>query len=374
MSAKYQSAMQRAIDISAQSLGVSSPNPPVGAVLINDAGVVIAEGTTQPAGQPHAEAVALKEAGERARGATMVCTLEPCAHTGRTGPCTSALIAAGVARVVYAVSEQNRAAAGGGQLLLAAGIEVLGDYHAPQAAAGPLRYWLHAQRTGRPYVSWKMAASLDGQSAAADGTSQWITSDEARTEVHQLRSRIDAILVGAGTVRTDNPQLTARTSGGQLRARQPLRVVISNSARLPATATVFDDSAPTLLAIGAGVSHEQAQSFPCPVLQSTGPVSEGVDLAALLGELYQRGVVHALLEGGPTLAGSFISANLVDEVIAYVAPKLLLSGMWPALRGYGVESIADAINLDFDDVSRVGPDLRITARLISSITRTSTQD
>lgn len=367
---RYEAAMRRAIDISADALGLSSPNPPVGAVLIDESGASISEGTTRPVGGPHAEIVALAQAGDRARGATMVCTLEPCAHTGRTGPCASALIAAGVRRVVYAVGEQNGVAAGGGQMLREAGIEVVAGCCSDQAARGPLRYWLHAQRTGRPYVSWKLAASLDGQSAAADGSSQWITSAAARNEVHQLRSVSDAIIVGAGTVRADDPQLTSRKSDGELRPRQPLRVVISNSAQISPNAKVFDGGAPTLLALGAGVSHERAHSFPCQVVQSAGSTAEGVDLGALLRELHERGVVHALVEGGPTLAGSFIAVSLVDEIIAYVAPKLLLSGMWPALRGYGVETIADAIELEFDEVTRVGPDLRITC----SIVRTSTQD
>lgn len=367
---RYEAAMRRAIDISADALGLSSPNPPVGALLIDESGASIGEGATQPVGGPHAEIVALAQAGDRARGATMVCTLEPCAHTGRTGPCATALIAAGVRRVVYAVGEQNGVAAGGRQMLGAAGVEVVADYCSDQAERGPLRYWLHAQRTGRPYVSWKMAASLDGQSAAADGSSQWITSAAAREEVHHLRAVSDAIIVGAGTVRADDPQLTSRKSNGELRSHQPLRVVISNSAQISPHAKVFGGGARTLLALGPRVSHERAQSFPCQVVQSAGPIAEGVDLEALLREMYDRGVVHALLEGGPTLAGSFIASDLVDEIIAYVAPKLLLSGMWPALRGYGVETIADAIELEFDDVTRVGPDLRIT----SSIVRTLTQD
>ncbi|BFU43805.1 bifunctional diaminohydroxyphosphoribosylaminopyrimidine deaminase/5-amino-6-(5-phosphoribosylamino)uracil reductase RibD [Krasilnikovia sp. MM14-A1004] len=340
-------AMGRAIALAARGLGTTSPNPVVGCLLLSADGEVVGEGFHAYAGGPHAEIVALAQAGERARGGTAVVTLEPCNHTGRTGPCVNALVAAGIRRVVIAVDDPNPAAAGGAAALRAAGVEVVTGFRRPEAEEGNVA-WLTAVRRGRPYVTWKFAATLDGRSAAADGTSQWITSAPARTDVHTLRSTVDAIVVGVGTVLADDPQLTVRDlRDGSLAITQPLRVVVDSAGRTPATARVRDASAPTWIATAAELG--------------TGPDGRA-DLSALLTTLYARGVRGVLLEGGPTLAGAFLAAGLVDRVIGYVAPKLLGAGL-TALVDAGVATIAEAIDLELIEVVQVGTDLRFTATL-----------
>jgi diaminohydroxyphosphoribosylaminopyrimidine deaminase / 5-amino-6-(5-phosphoribosylamino)uracil reductase len=334
-------AMRRALDLAALGLGATSPNPSVGAVILDAAGQPVGEGHTAPAGGPHAEVVALARAGERARGGTAVVTLEPCDHTGRTGPCTKALLAAGIGRVVVAVRDPHAVAAGGADTLRAAGVAVEVGVRAAEAGH-LLRYWLTAVRRSRPYVIWKYAASLDGRSAAADRTSRWITSPEARADVHALRGTVDAIMAGVGTVLADDPALTVRVPGLE---RRPLRVVVDSAGRTPTTAKVHDGAAPIWVATAAEVG--------------AGPDGR-VDLGKLLTTLYDRGVRAALLEGGPTLAGTFLAAGLVDEVVGYVAPKLLGAG--PAALGpAGVHTIAGALDLTLTDVTRIGPDLRLTA-------------
>ncbi|WP_345637773.1 bifunctional diaminohydroxyphosphoribosylaminopyrimidine deaminase/5-amino-6-(5-phosphoribosylamino)uracil reductase RibD [Rugosimonospora acidiphila] len=333
--------MDRALDLAARGLGSTSPNPSVGAVILAADGTVAGEGRTAPAGGPHAEVAALTAAGDRARGGTAVVTLEPCDHTGRTGPCTQALIAAGVTRVVYAVADPNPLAAGGADTLRGAGVDIargLGE----QRAGHLSRYWRTAVRRGHPYVIWKYAATLDGRSAAADGTSKWITSERARADVHALRGEMDAIIAGIGTVLADDPALTVRVPGLH---RAPLRVVVDAAGRTPPGARVLDDAAPTWIATAAEV----------------GAGADGrVDLEKLLAALYTRGVRAALIEGGPTLAGAFLAAGLVDEVVGYVAPKLLGEGL-AASGPAGVTTISAAIDLELTDVTRMGPDLRITA-------------
>jgi diaminohydroxyphosphoribosylaminopyrimidine deaminase/5-amino-6-(5-phosphoribosylamino)uracil reductase len=343
--ASVDEAMSRAIALAARGLGTTSPNPVVGCVILDTQGAVVGEGFHAYAGGPHAEIVALAQAGERARGGTAVVTLEPCDHTGRTGPCTLALIHAGVAKVVVAVADPNPVAGGGAQTLREAGVEVVTGVREGEAEEGNIA-WLTAVRRGRPYVIWKYAATLDGRSAAADGTSMWITSEAARMDVHKLRGTVDAVVVGVGTVLADNPRLTARNlRDGSLNIRQPLRVVVDSSGRTPEDARVRDGAAPTWVVTAAEVG--------------TGPDGR-VDLVALLAGLHHRGVRAALLEGGPTLAGGFLAAGLVDKIIGYVAPKLLGAGS-PALAGAGVHTIAEAIDLDYTEITQVGPDLRFTA-------------
>ncbi|MCX4473152.1 bifunctional diaminohydroxyphosphoribosylaminopyrimidine deaminase/5-amino-6-(5-phosphoribosylamino)uracil reductase RibD [Micromonospora sp. NBC_01655] len=338
-------AMRRAIALAARGLGTASPNPVVGCVLLDPDGEVVGEGFHAYAGGPHAEIVALAQAGLRARGGTAVVTLEPCDHTGRTGPCSHALIAAGVARVVVAVPDPDPVAAGGAVTLRAAGLQVEFGVRAAEAEAGNVA-WLTSVRRGRPYVIWKFAATLDGRSAAADGTSMWITSEAARADVHALRGTVDAVIAGVGTVLADDPRLTVRNPrDGTPAIRQPLRVVVDSLGRTPAGAQVRDGAAPTWIATAAQVG--------------AGPDGR-VDLPALLAELHRRGVRAALLEGGPSLAGAFLAAGLVDRVVGYVAPRLLGAGP-TALADAGVTTIADAIDLELTDVTQVGPDLRITA-------------
>ncbi|MCW2549174.1 MAG: ribD [Mycobacterium sp.] len=326
------SAMRRAIELAARGLGSTSPNPVVGCVILAADGGVAGEGWHAHAGGPHAEIAALADAGERARGATAVVTLEPCAHTGRTGPCTEALMAAGIHRVVYAVTDPNPAMAGGAEALRAGGVEVEGGVLVSEAARGN-EAWLHVMRTGRPFVIWKYAASLDGQVAAADGSSRWITGPDARRDVHRLRSEVDAIAVGVGTVLADDPQLTVRPQSPQGAVRQPLRVVFDRSGRTPPGARVHDAAAETVI------------------------TAESPEVA--LAQLRQRGVVSVLLEGGPTLAGAFWAGGLIDKVIGYYAPALLGSGRYPVLIGGGIDTIAAAGRLVLDDVTRLGDDVRL---------------
>ncbi|NBE84401.1 bifunctional diaminohydroxyphosphoribosylaminopyrimidine deaminase/5-amino-6-(5-phosphoribosylamino)uracil reductase RibD [Micromonospora rubida] len=338
-------AMRRAIALAARGLGTASPNPVVGCVLLDPDGEVVGEGFHAYAGGPHAEIVALAQAGRRARGGTAVVTLEPCDHTGRTGPCSHALITAGVARVVVAVPDPDPVAAGGAATLRAAGVRVEFGVRAAEAEAGNVA-WLTSVRRGWPYVVWKFAATLDGRSAAADGTSMWITSEDARADVHALRGTVDAVVAGVGTVLADDPRLTVRNlRDGTLAIRQPLRVVVDSLGRTPAGARVRDGAAETWIATAAQVGADP---------------DGRVDLPALLAELHRRGVRAALLEGGPTLAGAFLAAGLVDRVVGYVAPRLLGAGP-TALAGAGVTTIADAIDLEITDVTQIGPDLRITA-------------
>jgi diaminohydroxyphosphoribosylaminopyrimidine deaminase/5-amino-6-(5-phosphoribosylamino)uracil reductase len=338
-------AMRRAIALAARGLGTTSPNPMVGCVLLDPDGEVVGEGFHAYAGGPHAEIVALAQAGRRARGGTAVVTLEPCDHLGRTGPCSTALVRAGVARVVIAVPDPNPVASGGAHTLRDAGVQVDIGVRADEAEAGNLA-WLTSMRRGWPHVIWKFAATLDGRSAAADGTSMWITSEAARIDVHALRGTVDAVVVGVGTVLADDPRLTVRNlRDGTMAIRQPLRVVVDSSGRTPADAQVRDGAARTWVATAAEVG--------------AGPDGR-VDLPALLAALHGRGVRAVLLEGGPRLAGAFLAAGLVDRVVGYLAPRLLGAGP-TALLDAGVGTIADAIDLEITDVTQVGPDLRITA-------------
>ncbi|WP_377642897.1 bifunctional diaminohydroxyphosphoribosylaminopyrimidine deaminase/5-amino-6-(5-phosphoribosylamino)uracil reductase RibD [Oryzobacter terrae] len=333
---EHTALMQRALD--AARLGPEAdPNPRVGCVVIDRDGRVVGTGHHRGAGTAHAEVDALARTGGLARGGTALVTLEPCDHTGRTGPCTRALLDAGVARVRYALADPDVAAAGGAAHLAAAGVDVaLEDDPALRAAAEDLNAtWLHARRTGRPWVTWKTATTLDGRTAAADGSSRWITGEAARADVHALRARVGAVLVGTGTALADDPALTVRDADGAPAARQPLRVVAGTRA-LPDDARLLDGGAETLVV----ASHDPAE---------------------VLAALTARGVHHVLLEGGATLAAAFLRAGLVDEVVAYLAPTLLGAGPG-AVGDLGITTIGDAVRLETTDVTVLGGDVRITAR------------
>lgn len=353
-------AMRRAVALSAPALGTTSPNPPVGAVVLDAAGAVAGEGHTHPPGGPHAEVVALAHAGGRARGGTVVVTLEPCGHTGRTPPCVDALLAAGVARVVVGCADPTDAAGGGADALRRAGVGVETAVLADEVARGPLEAWLTSRRTGRPFVTWKYAATLDGRSAAADGTSRWITGEAARSDVHRLRREADAVVAGVGTVLADDPLLTARPDPGH----QPLRVVLDTHGRTPRSARVLAGAQPAVVALWEGSAqaavNDPTGSYPVTLALPAGQDGR-VDLSCLLQALAARDVVSVLLEGGPTLAGSFLAAGLIDRVVGYVAPALLGAGL-PALGDAGVGTIAAAHRLSLDDVRRCGEDVRLTLR------------
>jgi diaminohydroxyphosphoribosylaminopyrimidine deaminase/5-amino-6-(5-phosphoribosylamino)uracil reductase len=327
-------AMRRALELAATPGVPLGPNPRVGCVIVTPHGEPIAEGYHRGAGTPHAEVDALRNAGAAARGATAVVTLEPCHHTGRTGPCTGALLDAGVSRVVAAQADTSPVAAGGVAALRAAGVDVeTGVLAAEARRLNPA--WTVALEQRRPFVTWKFAASLDGRSAAADGSSRWISSPESRRDVHRLRAECDAILVGTGTALADDPQLTVRDADDAPLppGRQPLRVVMGCRA-LPPTARVLDRAAPTR------------------VLATRDP-------RAALALLFDAGCSHVWLEGGPTLAGAFLRAGLVDRVLGYLAPLLLGAGP-SAVADAGVTTLADAHRLRLDAVTRISHDLRVT--------------
>lgn len=319
-------ALELAIAASVPARGVSTPNPPVGAVIIAPDGRVLGRGATAPAGGPHAEVAALAEAGSAARGATAVLTLEPCDHTGRTGPCTGALLAAGIARVAYAATDPNPRAAGGADTLRAAGVNV----RFLDIAPWPLTEWLFRARTGRPMVTIKLAATVDGRIAAPDGTSKWITGPAARARAHTERAQLDAIIVGTGTVVADDPALTARDADGAPQPRQPRRIVLGERALSPA-ARVFD---------GAGATRVRSHD-PAAALAAAGDA------------------LNVQVEGGSTVIGAFLAAGLVDRVQAYIAPVLLGAGL-PALTIAGVGTLADATRWRLDSIERLGDDALLT--------------
>ena len=331
-----EAAMLRALELAATDGVPLGPNPRVGCVLVDDAGQVVAEGYHRGAGAPHAEADALARAGDAARGSTAVVTLEPCNHTGRTGPCAPALIAAGVRRVVFAQPDPNPVAAGGADALRAAGVDVAGGLHLDRARELNT-VWTFAVEHQRPFVTWKFAATLDGRSAAADGTSRWVSGVAARRDTHRLRALCDVMLVGTNTVEVDDPALTVRDEHDRPLPYQPLRVVMGERDLDPGR-RIFDP----LLANGAESLH----------LRSREP-------RAALTELFARDRQHVFLEGGPTLAAAFLREGLVDEVVTYVAPMLLGAGT-NAVGDLGITTIAEALHLQVDDVTVLDDNVRLT--------------
>lgn len=326
--AAEQAAMRRALALAVTPGVPLGPNPRVGCVLLDEHGETIAEGYHRGAGTPHAEADALARAAELARGATAVVTLEPCNHHGRTGPCAQALIDAGVRRVVFAQSDPNPAAAGGSTTLREAGIEVEAGLLVDEARAVN-RTWTFAVDHGRPFVTWKFATTLDGRSAAADGTSRWVSSPAARRDTHRLRALCDVMLVGTNTVEVDDPLLTVRDADDRPLGRQPLRAVMGERDLDP----------------GRRVFNGDAESVH---LRTRDP-------KVALAELYARDRQHVFLEGGPTLAAAFLRAGLVDEIVVYVAPMLLGAGR-SAVADLGISTISDAFRPRVTDITVLAGD------------------
>jgi diaminohydroxyphosphoribosylaminopyrimidine deaminase / 5-amino-6-(5-phosphoribosylamino)uracil reductase len=327
-------AMRRAFALALN--GPVGVNPQVGAVVLSPAGEVLAEGWHRGAGTAHAEVDALSHlAPGGARGATIVVTLEPCNHTGRTRPCAQALIEAGVGRVVYAASDPNAVSSGGARTLRDAGVDVEAGVLADEGAE-LIADWLEVQRLGRPHVTVKWAQSVDGRAAAHDGTSQWITGPEARADVHAHRARADAIVAGVGTVLADDPALTARHEDGSLFERQPLPVVLGSRATPDAAAVRRHPREPVFF--------------------------HGRDLAGILADLRGRGVQRVFVEGGPTVASAFLRAGLADEVLVYVAP-VLLGGDRLSLADIGVGTLEERIRLESPRFVPLGADLLIRARV-----------
>ena len=360
--------MARALQLAANGLYDTAPNPTVGCVLVRDARVV-GTGWTAPAGGPHAEIVALKGAGGAARGATAYVTLEPCCHTGRTGPCTKALLEAGVSRVVFAGHDPNPRVNGSGAAeLKAAGVAVEGGVM--EKAAEPLnRGFFTRMRRGVPYVRSKLAVSLDGRTALANGVSQWITSTAARADVHRWRARSSAVLTGSGTIVDDDPSLDARREDAEIAAsigiKQPLRVVIDARLKMPSSAKTLSRPGEVLVLTTRALDAPKAAALRAAgarVAQVAG-AAEHSDLRAVIGRLGALEINDVWVEAGAGLNGALLRAGLIDELIIYMAPSVLGSAARGMFDLPALESLADATRVTFDDVSKIGGDLRITARV-----------
>ncbi|MEO8095065.1 MAG: bifunctional diaminohydroxyphosphoribosylaminopyrimidine deaminase/5-amino-6-(5-phosphoribosylamino)uracil reductase RibD [Pseudolysinimonas sp.] len=347
----YDAAMRRAFELATQGPVVGG-NPQVGAVLLDATGTTVAEGWHRGAGTPHAEVDALgkltalgrtrPDGGPDASGLTAVVTLEPCNHTGRTGPCSVALLEAGIERVVFAISDPALRSSGGGDHLRAAGVDVIGGVCADEAETF-LRVWLASVRRGRPWVTVKWASTLDGRAAAEDGSSQWITGTAARQRVHEQRAASDAILTATGTVLADNPSLTARGDGGELMPHQPIPVVVGERT-IPAD---------------AAVRHHPA-----------GLIETGTrDLAAVFADLNARGIRRVFVEAGPTLVSAIIAGGFADEYAVYLAPTLL-GGDKLAIGELGIPTLSGARRLRLDTVEQLGDDILITATPVSTSSTT----
>ena len=334
--ADYQAAMKRALELATKGPR-TGPNPRVGCVLLDSSLTIVAEGWHEGAGTPHAEIMALENlatAGMSADGLTAVVTLEPCSHTGKTGPCANALLDAGIPRVVYSVSDPGAVSGGGAQILRSAGVEVI---EGVEGSAGEelIERWRHSVATSRPWVTLKWAMSLDGRVAAADGTSQWITGEDTRAKVHRNRSEHDAIIVGINTVLVDNPRVTARTPEGDLYAHQPQAIVVGRRD-VPQDALIREHP--------GGFEHVTDH-----------------DLSGLLTALGEREIRTVYVEGGATLASAFLALHLVDELHITMGP-MLLGGPNMAVTDLGITTMVDAHHLTITDVQRFGDDIVITAR------------
>jgi diaminohydroxyphosphoribosylaminopyrimidine deaminase/5-amino-6-(5-phosphoribosylamino)uracil reductase len=350
--------MRAALREAAKGLGRTSPNPAVGAVLVKG-GRVVARGHHARAGGPHAEVVAIRAAGGRARGADLYTTLEPCDHFGRTPPCSRALLEAGVRRVFVGSADPNPLVNGRGiERLRQAGVEVVSGVLGPECDALNA-HWFRFISDRRPYVTLKAAVTLDGRIATRTGDARWITGEESRRWVHRLRDRVDAVLVGAGTARVDDPRLTTRLPGG--RGHDPVRVVLDTELALPAHLALFHarSAAPTIV---AHASARTRRLGPGVELLRCRRSRSGVDLRDLLAKLAVRGITHLLVEGGARVHARFLAEGLVDRVVVFVAPKLAGADGIPLLAGPGPARMADAVRLDEVQVERVGDDVLVQGR------------
>ncbi|MCP4283097.1 MAG: bifunctional diaminohydroxyphosphoribosylaminopyrimidine deaminase/5-amino-6-(5-phosphoribosylamino)uracil reductase RibD [Gammaproteobacteria bacterium] len=360
--------MARAIKLARQGLYTTHPNPRVGCVLVRD-GKLVGEGYHRYAGEPHAEPNALRAAGTNARGATGYVTLEPCCHQGRTPACTEALIEAGVSRVVAAMRDPNPLVAGAGfKRLRQAGVDVVeGVLEAESAQLNP--GFIKRMQTGRPYVRCKLAMSLDGKTAMASGESQWITGTAARLDVQRLRARSDAIVTGIGTVLADDPSMNVRIAGGSVPGipkgnalRQPLRVVLDSRLQMPASAKMIGLKGDTLIvSLIAGSNQPLLNAVGAEVMLLPGSGNR-IDLGLLLDQLGGRQINEVLIESGPTLAGGFLAAGLVDELMIYAAPHIMGDNARGLLQLPGLDRMQDRISLEITDLRMVGKDIRLTAK------------
>lgn len=354
--------MMRALELAAKAAGRTAPNPLVGCVVVKD-GAVVGEGWHEGPGLDHAEAMALKAAGGDAKDATLYVTLEPCNHQGKTPPCVDAVLAAGVAEVVYAMADPNLVASGGAARLEKAGVAVRGGV-CEQEAREQNRFWLHSLNAARPFVVAKFAMSLDGRIATREGDSKWITGSAARERAHRLRRSVDAIIVGAGTVIADDPALTARTLGEP--DGYPLRVVLDSTGRTPFASAVYDRAGRgALLATTAAAPKaalDRYRELGADVRVYAAGADGRPDLADLLADLKTLGCMGVMVEGGGETLGGFFDAGLVDEVQAFIAP-LIIGGGRPAVAGEGSALIADARRLADVKTEQLGPDLLVSGKI-----------
>ena len=352
------SYMRRALDLSNKALGISNPNPPVGAVIVKH-GTVVGEGFTGAPGTFHAEKEALKVAGNYARGASLHVTLEPCSHSGRTSPCVDAIIEAGISEVHASIIDPDSRVNGRGvEQLRAAGIKVyLGEL--ADDSSKRMQAHIKLMKTGLPFVTVKFAASLDGKIATSTGESQWITGTEARDIVHRMRGETDAIMVGIGTVLADNPRLTARGEYSPTTGRQPVRVVVDSNCRTPLDSALLLEPGETLIASNRTAG---THDMPNSVTVEQFPDSTGrVDLSSLLRYLGKIPVSSVLVEGGSRLTGALFDEGLVDKVVAFLSPSIIGGiNSLSAVSGEGAKIISDVIRLSDVEVTNVGDDLLIT--------------
>jgi len=335
----FESAMRHALNLALNG-PAHGVNPQVGAVILNPEGEMVAEGWHMGSGTPHAEIIAMENAREKLgfqnrfpEGYTAVVTLEPCNHTGKTGPCSHALLEAGISRVVYASNDPGEKSSGGGKFLKKQGVEIIKGLLKSEAD-DQARHWIVSTKKQRPFVTIKYASTLDGRGAAQDGSSQWISGPESRADSHRRRSEVDAILVGTGTAIIDDPELTARRPDGSYFEHQPLRVVVGER-ELDKNLRVFNDRAETLV-----ITTQSLQEA--------------------MTELWDRGIRHVLVEGGPNVASKFVKQGLADEFLVYLAP-MLLGGDKTALKDLGIKNISEAIDLEIKELKTLGKDVFIRA-------------
>ena len=352
-SATDERMIARALALAERGLFTTQPNPRVGCVIAHG-DTIVGQGWHVRAGEPHAEPIALRAAGDRARGATVYVTLEPCAHHGRTPPCADALIEAGVARVIAATSDPNPKAIGGLARLRAAGIEVAVGLKEHEARALNAGFFSRIER-GRSWVRVKIASSLDGRTALANGESKWITSAAARDDVQRWRARSSAILTGIGTELADDPRLTVRLDTDHV---APLRVILDSTLRTPPDSHVLDGAIPTLIIHARGAMSTDRRFDRVELLGIDGENGR-LDLAAVLAELARREVNELQVEAGPILSGAFLAAGLADELLLYLAPKLLGDTAQPMARLPALPALADAATMTLVEQSTCGPDLRL---------------
>lgn len=359
-----QNYMTLALNLAKRGLGRTEPNPMVGAVLVRN-GAIVGKGYHRAAGHPHAEVEAIVSAGQKAEGADLYVTLEPCNHHGKTPPCSEAILKAGIKRVFFGMADPNPSVKGGGaQALAGAGLEVHGPILEERCRALN-EVFLKNVNHSRPFVTLKMAMSLDGKIATRSGHSQWITSQESRLDGHRLRDRVSAIMIGVGTLLSDNPSLTTRLPNKK--GRDPIRIVVDSQLRTPPDSNIFnrDSKARVIIACGKSPSPERAgllEAQGATIIETRG--GEKVDLDQLMDLLYEASITSLLIEGGATIAWAGLNAGLVDRCVFYYAPKIIGGAKAPTgVGGEGVDRLDEAILLEEIKMRRVGPDLRVTGRI-----------